>query len=123
MNPCNFLKNLQHSGVNIWIEDGKLKCKGPETALTAEVVTRLREIKPEIIQLLQTEKKPTRAKGFGCAGCGNCIYRAVEVWEIRELFEPSEYTHEHTPVTHWKCQGCGAVFEMIGGSRGPQIIN
>ena len=44
MNPCNFLKDLQYSGVNIWLEDGKLKCKGPSTALTAEVVTRLKEI-------------------------------------------------------------------------------
>ena len=67
-----------------------------------------------------SEKK---ALGYGCSGCGNRIYKAVEAWETREILEPSEFKHEHIPVTHWQCEGCGAVFEMIGGSRGPQIIN
>ena len=117
------ISDLQAAGVNIWIEDGKLKCKGPEVALTDEVVNRLKANKPEIIQLLQTEKKPTRARGFGCIGCGNRIYEAIQGWEMSELPESSPWTHEHTPVTNWKCQGCGAIFEIIGGSNGPQIIN
>jgi hypothetical protein len=75
--------------------------------------------KQEIVK----EKTATKVSGYGCAGCGNKIYQAVEVWETREILEPSEFKHEHKPVTHWQCEGCGAVFEIIGGSKGPQIIN
>ena len=58
------------------------------------------------------EKKPTRAKGYGCSGCGNRIYQAT-----------APFTHEHKKVIHWQCEGCGAVFEIIGGTNGPQLIN
>ncbi len=68
-------------------------------------------------------KKPIKALGYGCAGCGNKIYQAIEVWETRDLLEPSEFKHEHIQVKHWQCEGCGAVFEIIGGSKGPQLIN
>ena len=68
------------------------------------------------------KKKPTKAQGFGCSGCGNKIYQAVQAWEISELPRTSEYTHEHKPVTHWQCQGCKAVFQIIGGSKGPTIM-
>ena len=67
-----------------------------------------------------SEKK---ALGYGCTGCGNKIYQAVEVWETREILGPSEFKHEHVQVTHWQCDGCGAVFEIIGGSCGPQFLN
>jgi hypothetical protein len=83
----------------------------------------VKEHKAEIISILKTKKKPTRAKGFGCAGCGHKIYEAVEVWETREILEPSEFKHEHIQVTHWQCEGCGAVFEIVGGSCGPQFLN
>ena len=68
----------------------------------------------------KTEKK---AQGYGCAGCGNRIYGAIQAWEISELPESAEFKHEHTLVTQWQCEGCDAVFEIIGGSKGPQFLN
>ena len=68
----------------------------------------------------KTEKK---AQGYGCAGCGNRIYGAIQAWEISELPESAEFKHEHIQVTHWRCEGCDAVFEIIGGSKGLQFLN
>ena len=67
--------------------------------------------------------KPQKAIGYGCSGCGNRIYEAVQAWEISELPESSSWTHEHSSVVHWRCEGCDAVFEIIGGSKGPQFLN
>ena len=71
----------------------------------------------------QETTKETKACGNGCAACGNKIYQAVEAWETKELPESSPWQHDHKPVTHWQCEGCGAVFKIIGGSKGPQPIN
>ncbi len=71
----------------------------------------------------QPQDKPIKALGYGCSKCGNRIYEAVEAWVINEMPESYPWTHEHKPVIHWQCEGCGAVFEIIGGSRGPQAIN
>ena len=100
------------------IPDGnKLRVRGN---LTDEDRELIRTHKQEIINRLTGQIK---ARGYGCAGCGNKIYEAVQAWEISELPESAEFKHEHTLVINWQCEGCGAVFEMIGGSREPQIIN
>jgi hypothetical protein len=64
-----------------------------------------------------------KVAGYGCGNCGYRIYRAAQVWEMASLPETSNYQHEHTPVIHWQCEGCGAAFEIIGGIRGPKYIN
>ena len=48
---------------------------------------------------LKTVKK---ALGYGCAGCGCKTYQLV--------------------VNGWECENCKAVFEIIGGSKGPVLI-
>ena len=65
----------------------------------------------------------TKAKGYGCGKCGNKLYQAVEAWAMFELPASSAWTHEHTPVTNWQCEQCKAVYEWIGGNKGPQPIN
>ena len=69
------------------------------------------------------ENKPTKALGYSCSRCGNRIYQAVQAWEISELPGTAAYTHEHKPVTHWQCEGCGTVFQWIGGSQGPVVMS
>ena len=120
MSAKAFIEELQGKGVSIWIEGNVIKYKGPSEVLTPDILQTLKTKKQEI---LQAEKKPTRAQGYGCAGCGNRIYQAVEAWVLSELPESSPWQYEHKPVVHWKCEGCGAVFEIIGGSRDPQPIN
>ena len=122
MNATALLQNLEQAGVSMWVDGDQVRCKGPETALTDEVVSTLKDIKTEIISLLR-KTKPTKAKGYGCAGCGNKIYQAAQGWEVREISVDSEWTHEHKPETHWRCESCGTVFQYIGGSNGPQPIN
>jgi len=71
----------------------------------------------------QETTQETRAKGYGCGACGNKIYQAVQTWEMSELPTGSPGTHEHRLVTHWQCEQCKAVYEIIGGSKEPQPIN
>jgi hypothetical protein len=69
---------------------------------------------------LVEDRKPKRAKGYGCGACGNKIYQeAVKTWTTKELPEQSD----KQSFAHWKCEGCGAIFEIIGGSKGPEYIN
>ena len=120
MSAKAFIEELQGKGVSIWIEGNVIKYKGPSEVLTPDILQTLKTKKQEI---LQAGKKPTRAKGYGCAGCGNKIYQAVEAWETSELPASAAFQHEHKPVTHWQCERCSAVYEIIGGSRGPQPSN
>jgi len=76
----------------------------------------------ENIEDIEHKNKNVKAIGYGCAGCGNRIYQAVKVWDISELPASSPWTYEQKPITHWKCKGCGAVFSIIGGTRGPVLI-
>jgi hypothetical protein len=66
--------------------------------------------------------KPQKALGYGCAGCGNRIYEMVQAWEISELPASFPWKHEHTPVVHWQCENCKTIYEIIGGNRGPKLI-
>ncbi|KPJ97353.1 MAG: hypothetical protein AMJ60_11590 [Desulfobacterales bacterium SG8_35] len=124
MSTGAFVTQLKQAGVRLWVVGDKLRCKGPETALTEEVVIHLQEIKPEVMRLLAGDKRsqPQKAKGYGCAGCGNKIYQAVTVWEMLNLPETAEFKYEHKPTTHWQCEKCRVIYEIIGGTRGPVLI-
>jgi hypothetical protein len=122
MNPQKIIEDLQNAGIMFTVVGDKLRLKADAEIPTAAIET-VKEHKAEIISILQAKKKPTRAMGFGCAGCGNKIYEAVQAWEISELPATAPHTHEHIPVTHWQCEGCGSEFQYIGGTNGPQLIN
>ena len=68
----------------------------------------------------KTEKK---AQGYGCGKCGCKKYSAAEIWVSYMLPESAEWEQEHSLVMGWKCDQCGAVFQVIGGSKGPKLIN
>jgi hypothetical protein len=67
-------------------------------------------------------KKETikKAQGYGCA-CGHNIYHQIEDF----LKEPGDASWEHNYRLSkvWQCENCQAVFEIIGGIKGPQNIN
>ena len=125
MSIVAFVTQLKQAGVRVWVKGDKLCCKGPEAALTEEVVNHLQKIKPEVMRLLVGDQmsQPHQTKGYGCASCGNRIYKAVQTWEISELPAPSPWKYEHTPAVHWKCEGCGTIFQYIGGTRGPNVTH
>ena len=70
----------------------------------------------------KVDGKPTKARGYGCAECGSKIYQTIQAWKMNELDQSSSWQYEHRLVTAWKCEGCGAVFQIIGGTKGPQYI-
>ena len=115
------LSEYESMNIKLWIDGEQLRYRGPSDVLTPDVLDTLKQIKKQLMQFLSN--RPTKAKGYGCAGCGNRIYEVVQAWEISELPASFTWNYEHTSVVHWKCEGCGAVFEIIGGSRGPQPLN
>ena len=115
------LTEFESMNIKLWIDGEQLRYRGPSDVLTPDVLDTLKQIKKQLMQFLSN--RPTKAKGYGCAGCGNRIYEVVQAWEISELPESSSWTHEHSSVVHWRCDGCDAVFEIIGGSKGPQFLN
>ena len=57
----------------------------------------------ENIENIEHRNENKKALGYGCAGCGCKTYQLV--------------------VNGWECENCKAIYEIIGGTRGPQIIN
>ncbi|NEQ10376.1 MAG: AMP-binding protein, partial [Moorea sp. SIO4E2] len=49
----NFLSELAHQDVKLWVEDGRLRCNAPEGVLTSDIRTQLTELKQEIITFLE----------------------------------------------------------------------
>jgi len=56
-----FLKTLAEQGVQLWVEDDKLKLKAPEGALQPEQLKKLKESKPTIIEYLKRENSREQA--------------------------------------------------------------
>src|SRR5829696_8412972 len=49
------LKELSGLGVRLWVEGDQLRYRGPQRILTPDVLTRLKESKPEIVRELAEE--------------------------------------------------------------------
>ncbi len=58
----NFLSELAHQDVKLWVEDGRLRCNAPEGVLTSDIRTQLTERKQEIITFLQQTNLETDNK-------------------------------------------------------------
>ncbi|NEQ84681.1 MAG: non-ribosomal peptide synthetase, partial [Moorea sp. SIO2I5] len=54
----NFLSELAHQDVKLWVEDGRLRCNAPAGVLTSDIRTQLTERKQEIITFLEQVKVP-----------------------------------------------------------------
>ena len=53
MNLIEFLQNLSLAGVDLWSDEGKLKTGGSQEVLTSDVITKLKQYKSEILELLR----------------------------------------------------------------------
>jgi hypothetical protein len=68
----------------------------------------------------ETPKNETiRAQGYGC-GCGHNLYQQVE--EFIEESEDTNWEHQYRLSKVWQCENCKAIYEIIGGTRGPLQI-
>jgi len=121
MNAQSIVDDLQRSGINLFVVGDKLRLKA-DAEIPPKTIETVKQHKAKIIRFLQEEKKSSRARGYGCDNCGSQTYMAVRAWETYKLPTTSEWKHEHRAALHWQCEGCGAIFSIIGGSRGPIII-
>ncbi|WP_407892975.1 condensation domain-containing protein, partial [Scytonema sp. NUACC26] len=53
MNLIEFLQELTAKGVELWVDDGKLRYRGPQDVLTPELLNDIKRFKEKIILLLQ----------------------------------------------------------------------
>jgi len=56
MTPFSFLQELKNNGVDLWIEGDALQYQGPANALTPEIMTTLKKMKPTLMQILQNDR-------------------------------------------------------------------
>jgi len=54
MSTFEFLHKLKASGVKVWVEDGRLRCTGPEQVLMGEVREQLTARKMEVLAFLRS---------------------------------------------------------------------
>ena len=67
------------------------------------------------------EDKPVCAKGYGC-GCGHNLYQQVEDFvEVRQP-ENTKWEHQYRLAPVWQCKNCNTIYEIIGGTRGPVLV-
>ena len=71
-------------------------------------------------QLNHAEENIKKAKGYGCA-CGHNFYNQVE--DFVEKPENNKWEHQYKLSKVWQCNNCKAIYEIIGGTKGPQFIN
>jgi hypothetical protein len=144
MTALYLIQEIEKAGGKIQTENGKLKIKAPVGIVSDTLKKQLVKHKTEIIDLLQvkcircirgtvdeeglvwclnvlsdshqffnqwqrvnslfecTYQKQNWAQGYGCAACGNKIYQQV--------------------FNGWECEKCKAIYEIIGGSKGPVLI-
>ncbi|WP_445369102.1 amino acid adenylation domain-containing protein [Methylomonas sp. BW4-1] len=57
MSVADFLKKLKDLDIYIYVDDGDLKCKAPESVLNSEIIDQLRYRKNELVELLAKERK------------------------------------------------------------------
>jgi len=64
--------------------------------------------------------KPIRSQGYGC-DCGHNLYHQVE--NFVEEPEDDNWEQQYRLCKVWQCENCKAIYEFIGGSKGPVPIN
>jgi hypothetical protein len=145
------LNNLRTKGVQISVVGNTLRLEADQGTISSDMRENIKEYKSGIITLLkqkhscekseeseergvQTSKeglislnslssqekiKIVMAQGYGC-DCGHNLYQQVEGF-IEEP-ENANWEHQYRLSKVWQCENCKAIYEIIGGTRGPILI-
>ncbi|WP_013334459.1 hypothetical protein [Gloeothece verrucosa] len=79
MSIAELIKDLNHQGIKLWVDEDKLKIQSPKGALTEQIYAKLSKHKPEILTYLQqnnspkTEVKETEGEGLSLQTLGKLI--------------------------------------------------
>ena len=111
----NPLNEEQKNSKNTYPDELQKLQKGVFTVFTVlEGGTSQKKTEQEKIK-----NKPIRAQGYGC-GCGHNLYHQVE--DFVEEPEDDNWEHQYRLSKVWQCENCKAIYELIGGTRGPVLI-
>jgi len=145
------LNNLRTKGVQISVVGNTLRLEADQGTISNDMRENIKEYKSGIITLLkqkhscekseesekrgvQTSKeglislnslssqekiKIVMAQGYGC-DCGHNLYQQVE--EFIEEPEDTNWEHQYRLCKVWQCENCKTIYEIIGGTRGPVLI-
>jgi hypothetical protein len=83
MSAAHLLEDLTQRGVTLWSENGRVRCRGPKSVVTPEVVAKLKEHKEELLYTL------SNGHPLEC-GCPYCSTRAPRYAKIRNTGEVLE---------------------------------
>ncbi len=64
MNIVEFLEELSEQGIELWAEDGRLRYRAPKEVLTTSILEKIKEYKPEILQLLSQHSEISDEKEY-----------------------------------------------------------
>ena len=56
MNPAELISDLRQRGIELWIEEGRLKCRAPAGTLSSEMKATLADRKEEFLAFLRREQ-------------------------------------------------------------------
>ena len=85
----SFIAEIQEKGVMLEVVDGDLRYRGPKGAVNAEILSRLKQHKAEIINLLTgAESAASDPIKRTCQSCRACAHwRGAERCFARALFD------------------------------------
>ena len=111
------LTEFERMNIKLWIDGEQLRYRGPSDVLTPDVLDTLKQIKKQLMQYLSNV--PTKAQGYGCS-CGHNLYHQLEDF----VEEPADdnWEHQYRLCKVWQCENCKTIYEFIGGTRGPVLI-
>jgi len=74
---------------------------------------------PVELSSVGNQETTNKAKGYGCT-CGHNLYQHIE--EFIEEPADDNWEHQYRLCKVWQCENCKAVYEIIGGTKGPVLI-
>jgi|GEM_PF-1096974 len=93
----NLLASLHGQSVRIWADGGQLRCSGPETALTRDVMETIRERKADILMFLRSSKadgeRPDRAISARNDHSPPLSFAQQRLWFVDQMFPKASLHH------------------------------
>ena len=89
MSAAHLLKELTQRGASVWAEGGRVRCRGPKSVVTTEVVAKLKEHKADLLHALAGDKvsdeHPLDCPHMDCSTTGLKYAKIRSVGEVLEL--------------------------------------